>query len=123
MNVPQPPACREDQLPDPGPMTAERMAHIAKALAHPNRLKIIQQFLVGRPHTVQDIVGECVLAQSTTSEHLRILREANVLFATKDGPRTWYCLRRSVLAEFSRAVDDLCRISACSAIPTKAQTA
>jgi ArsR family transcriptional regulator len=85
-------------------MTVDRIAQIAKALAHPARLRILGQFRVCRPHIVQEIVGECELAQSTISEHLRILREANLLFATKDGPRTWYCLRRSVLDEFSRAV-------------------
>lgn len=51
--------------------------------------------------TVQDIVAECTLAPSTVSEHLGILREAGILFATKDGPRVWYCLRRSALQQYA----------------------
>jgi DNA-binding transcriptional ArsR family regulator len=56
---------------------------------------------------VQEIVGECRLAQSTVSEHLRIMREADVLFARNDGPRVWYCLRRSVLRAYAAAVREL----------------
>jgi DNA-binding transcriptional ArsR family regulator len=70
-------------------------------------MRIIEQFDECRPHTVNEIVDRCSLAQSTVSEHLRILREADILFATKDGPRTWYCLRRSVLQRYAAAVDHL----------------
>lgn len=88
-------------------MTEERIAEIAKALAHPVRVRIIEQFQECRPQTVQEIVDGCTLAQSTVSEHLRILREADVLFASKDGPRIWYCLRRSVLHRYALAVEEL----------------
>lgn len=107
MKPPLPPACTEEGLPDPGPLTEERIALIAKALANPARVKILEQFEECTPHIVQDIVSRCDLAQSTVSEHLRILREADVLFRTQDGPRTWYCLRRSVLRAFAKAVEDL----------------
>jgi len=107
MNQPRPPACSEDGLPQPLPMTEERVAAIAKGLAHPARVKIIRQFREARPHMAHEIFEGCDLAQSTVSEHLRILREADILFATKDGPRTWYCLRRSVLRQFADAVNDL----------------
>lgn len=88
-------------------MTIDRVAEIAKALGHPARLRIVDQFREHRCHMVQEIADHCELAQSTVSEHLRILREADVLFARKDGPRTWYCLRRTVLSEFACAVDAL----------------
>ncbi len=88
-------------------MTEDRIAEIAKAIAHPERVRILEQFESCTPHFAREIVGESTLAQSTVSEHLRILREAGILFARKDGPRTWYCLRRSVLREFAKAVDDL----------------
>ncbi len=88
-------------------MTSERVARIAKALGNPARIRILNQFAECRPHIAQEIVGGSPLAQSTVSEHLRILREAGVLSATKDGPRTWYCLRRSVLRSFVEAVENL----------------
>jgi ArsR family transcriptional regulator len=102
-----PPACSEEGLPEPGPLTDERIAQIGKALGHPARIRILEQFAEHRCHMVQEIVGECTLAQSTVSEHLRILREADVLFARQDGPRVWYCVRRSVVAAYAAAVADL----------------
>ena len=88
-------------------MTDEHLARVAKALAHPARIRIIEQFEACRPHVAGEIVDECHLAQSTVSEHLRILREAEIVFVTRDGPRSWYCLRRSVLREFARRVRTL----------------
>jgi len=104
MQQPMPPKCCEEGLPDPAPLNDEQTARIAKALGHPARIRILRLFEECRPHIVQEIVEECRLAQSTVSEHLRILREAELLFATQDGPRTWYCMRRSVLRRFTRAV-------------------
>jgi ArsR family transcriptional regulator len=88
-------------------MTEERIAAIAKALGHPARVRILEQFDQCIPHIAGEIVAETDLAQSTVSEHLRILREADVLFTRRDGPRSWYCVRRSVLRAFARAVEDL----------------
>lgn len=101
------PPCTEEGLPDPPEMTEERIAAIAKALGHPARVSILEQFHQCVPHIAGEIVAETDLAQSTVSEHLRILREADVLFTRKDGPRSWYCVRRSVLRAFASAVEDL----------------
>ncbi len=38
------------------------------------------------------IVGELPLAQSTVSEHLRILKEAGLIRSREDGPRVGYCI-------------------------------
>ena len=47
------------------------------------------------------------LAQSTVSEHLRILREAGLITATRDGPRIWYSLDRDALEAFLESVRHL----------------
>jgi len=107
MSKPVPPQCCEDGLPDPAPFTDEQVARIGKALGHPARIRILGNFVECRPLIVQQIVEECDLAQSTISEHLRILREAELLFATEDGPRMWYCMRRSVIREFAVAIEGL----------------
>lgn len=105
---PEPPfPCTEEGLPDPAPMNDVRIARIGKALAHPVRVQILRQFECRTPQMVQAIVEGGTLAQSTVSEHLRILREAGLLFARKDGPRTWYCMRRSVLDRYLDAVHGL----------------
>ena len=103
----QAPRCCEEDLPSVSVVTEDEIAAIAKALSHPARIRILEQFDECVPRVVGDIVADGRLAQSTVSEHLRILREANILFARKDGPRTWYCVRRTVLHAFSRALDDL----------------
>ena len=102
-----PPDCREADLADPLPLTPERIAEIAKGLAHPTRVSILGQFRDGQPRMAQDIVAGCTLAQSTVSEHLRVLREAEILVAHKDGPRIWYCLRSSVLRQFVQGLEAL----------------
>ena len=107
MTEPTPPPCNEDGLPAPPQMTEERVALIAKALGHPARVRIVEQFDQCIPHVAGEIVDEAGLAQSTVSEHLRILREADILFSRQDGPRSWYCVRRSVLHAFARAIEDL----------------
>lgn len=107
MSAKPPYPCTEEGLPDPGLMSDERIAEIAKALAHPVRVEILRQFECRTPQMVQQIVAEGTLAQSTVSEHLRILREAGLLFARRDGPRTWYCMRRSVLNSYLDAVREL----------------
>lgn len=107
MIEPLAPACSEDGLPAPAPMTEEYLAQIAKALGHPERIRILEQFDECVPHLAGEVVGNSPLAQSTVSEHLRILREADILFSRKDGSRTWYCVRRSVLHAFARAMEDL----------------
>ena len=86
------PSCSEAGLPDPPPMTEEVIALIAKALGHPARVRILEQFDQCIPHVAGEIADVSDLAQSTVSEHLRILREADLLFARKDGPRVWYCV-------------------------------
>lgn len=100
-----PPACSEAGLPPALPIvTDDDIARIARGLAHPHRVQIVSQFLECTPHLVQEVAERSGLAQSTVSEHLRILREADILFARKDGPRVWYCLRRTVLRDFAAAI-------------------
>jgi ArsR family transcriptional regulator len=54
-----------------------------------------------------DLVAELPLAQSTISEHLRILREAGLVQGEIEGPRTSYCLNRAGLAALQQAVNSL----------------
>ena len=103
MDLTPPQACLDDDPPaDPAPLTCEEMATIAKAMGHPARMEIIEFFQECKPLTVGEIAGHLTLAQSTVSEHLRILRTANILRTEDHGPRTWHCLNRSVLKRFAR---------------------
>jgi len=76
---------------------AEQIALIAKALAHPARVRIIN-FLISKPGCIGgDIVDEVGLAQSTVSEHLRILKDAGIVTGAIDYPRVCYALDPSAL--------------------------
>lgn len=98
------PPCTEAGLPEPAPLTDQQMAQVAKGMAHPARTAILKLFADGVPRTTGEIVSASGLAQSTVSEHLRLLRNAELLSARRDGPRVWYCLRRSVLKAFSQGL-------------------
>ncbi len=81
-----------DQIDD------DRLAALAKALAHPARLKILT-LLARTPGCIGgDIVQAVGLAQSTVSEHLRILKAAGVIEGQIDPPRVCYALAPGALA-------------------------
>mgnify|MGYP006160863253 CR=1 FL=1 len=72
-------------------------AALAKALAHPARIRILR-LLQATPGCIGgEIVGAVGLAQSTVSEHLRILKAAGVITGEIDGPRVCYALNPAAL--------------------------
>jgi ArsR family transcriptional regulator len=84
-----------------------KIAALAKALAHPARLRIIR-LLQATPGCIGgDIVGAVGLAQSTVSEHLRILKVAGVITGEIDGPRVCYALNPSALAPLADLIAGL----------------
>ena len=85
----------------------EELATIAKALAHPARMQIVRLLLSRSSCIGSDITQELGLAQSTVSEHLRILKAAGVVVSEIEHPRIWYSLsaqRLVSLCEFLTAV-------------------
>ncbi len=86
----------------------EQVARIAKALAHPARVQIVETLLRRTTCVGCDFVGEIGLAASTTSEHLRILKEAGLIIGEIARPRVCYSLDpRAVapLASFLEAIE------------------
>ncbi len=83
----------------------ERLARFCKALGHPVRVRIVKLLLSVDTCVCGDIVERLPLAQSTVSQHLKVLKEAGLIEGTIDGPRTCYCLDREALAEFKRLSD------------------
>jgi ArsR family transcriptional regulator len=78
--------------------TAERIAALAKALGHPARVNIVRM-LHGKQACIGcDIVEEIGLAQSTISEHLRILKAAGIIIGEIERPRICYSLNPKSLA-------------------------
>jgi ArsR family transcriptional regulator len=86
------PKCCPPPAPiDPNADPDQEIARLAKALGHPARVKILR-FLLGKDDCmVGAIVDELPLAQSTVSQHLKVLREAGLIHGAVDGARICYC--------------------------------
>ena len=82
----------------------EALAVLAKAIAHPARIAILRLLAHRETCLTGDVVAELPLAQSTVSEHLRILREAGLIQGEIEGPRTRYCVNPSGLAALRAGV-------------------
>lgn len=76
----------------------ETLATMAKAIGHPARVAILRLLAYRDTCATGDVVAELPLAQSTVSEHLRILREAGLIQGEFEGPRTRYCVNPTGLA-------------------------
>jgi len=89
------------------PPDDETLAAMAKAVAHPARLAILQLLTHRETCATGDVVAELPLAQSTVSEHLRILREAGLIQGEIEGPRTRYCVNATGLAILKAGINAL----------------
>ena len=70
----------------------ERLVRMLKALGNPVRFQIMRAVADCPECITQDIVLRTPLAQSTVSQHLKVLREAGLVWGTTEGPATCYCL-------------------------------
>lgn len=86
------------------PVDHERIAEIAKALAHPARVQIVELLSQQLECKGAELFAELPLAQSTVSEHVRILRDAGIVGAKQVGASSVYCLDPSGLRDFATAV-------------------
>jgi ArsR family transcriptional regulator len=85
----------------------DKIAGLAKALAHSARLRILRLLRDKRSCICCDIVGEIGLAQSTVSEHLRILKSAGVIVGEIEGPRVCYSLNTEGLLPLASSLRTL----------------
>jgi ArsR family transcriptional regulator len=68
------------------------LGDLCKALGHPARVRLLRILLEKGECISGDLAEEFSLAQSTVSEHLRILKDAGLIQGTVDGPRRFYCV-------------------------------
>ncbi len=86
-------------MPAPSTVSDARLATMAKALAHPARIAILRT-LARRSCICGEIVEELPLAQSTVSQHLKVLKTAGWITGVIDGPRTCYSLDPESVSDF-----------------------
>jgi ArsR family transcriptional regulator, arsenate/arsenite/antimonite-responsive transcriptional repressor len=87
-----------------GPDADEELAKLAKAIGHPARVRIMRILSRKEARVCSQIVGELPLAQSTVSEHLRILKEAGLVRSSQDGSRVGYCINFDTLRKLKALV-------------------
>ena len=96
------PCCVPLVHPDVDEQDAERMAAVAKALADPVRVQLVD---VLRKHAGKVCVCELVplfdLSQPTVSHHLKLLRETGVVDSERRGLWAYYYVRPEALEELS----------------------
>jgi Predicted transcriptional regulators len=68
------------------------MAAMAKAIAHPARIAILQQLLKANACICGDLVDELGLAQATISQHLKELKNVGLIQGNIEGTSVCYCI-------------------------------
>lgn len=102
------PCCDESEtLALPDVTGAVDLAKLCWALAHPARVRIVRLLLNRTSCMCGEIVEEMPLAQSTVSQHLKILKETGLVQGEIDGPRVCYCINKASLAKLKKFVEDL----------------
>ncbi len=77
----------------------QQLARVAKALAHPARVAIIQ-FLASQKTCISgDIAAELPLARTTVSQHLQELKALDLIRGEIDGLTVCYCLNTALLRQ------------------------
>ena len=101
-----PPARPRRPLPESLDARDAALATLAKALSHPVRVAILRR-LRGTDACVNELVGGLPLAQSTVSQHLKVLKEAGLIRGEIEGPRVSYCLEPGALLFLSDLLQEL----------------
>ncbi|HKA86774.1 MAG TPA: metalloregulator ArsR/SmtB family transcription factor [Haliangiales bacterium] len=102
-----PPNVEPDLRPVEGAEADAEVAALAKAVGHPARVQILRLLARRATCVCGDIVDELPLAQSTVSQHLKVLKDAGLIRGAVDGPRVCYCLEPRALRRFKALVGAL----------------
>jgi len=78
-----------------------RIADLAKAIAHPARVSILLYLIKKNSCVCGDIVEELPLSQSTVSQHLKELKRVGILQGEIEGTKTCYCINSKVWKEMA----------------------
>lgn len=82
-----------------------RLAHMLKALGNPIRFQIMKTLAERQSCITQEIVETTPLAQSTVSQHLKVLREAGLIQGEIEGPATCYCINAAAVRWLKEQLD------------------
>jgi ArsR family transcriptional regulator len=89
--------CDASSVTLPNDESAEQLAQLAWAVAHPARVRIVRLLINRQACVCGEIVDQLPLAQSTVSQHLKILKESGLIQGEVDGPKVCYCINPAKL--------------------------
>jgi len=78
------------------------LANMAKAIAHPARIAILQQLIKTNACICGDLTEELGLAQATVSQHLKELKNAGLIKGSVEGTSICYCIDTKVWNEYKQ---------------------
>jgi len=83
------------------------IATLAKAMAHPARIAILQFLSKQETCVCGDIVDQLPLSQSTVSQHLSELKKAGLIKGEIEGPSVCYCIDATGWLKAQKVLGDL----------------
>ncbi|MDN5927911.1 MAG: metalloregulator ArsR/SmtB family transcription factor [Hyphomicrobiales bacterium] len=83
------------------------LASALAALSHPVRIRILHHLCREETCCCKDVVEQFDLAQSTVSQHLKVLVDAGLVRFRSERPRSCYCVDRDALDALLRSVNAL----------------
>ncbi|BAF87504.1 regulatory protein [Azorhizobium caulinodans ORS 571] len=97
----------------------DTLATMLRALGHPARVAVLRTLARQEGCMCGEIVRGLPLAQSTVSQHIKILVEAGLVRAAPNGTRICYCLDKAKIAALR---DDVLALFAALERPSPAET-
>lgn len=90
-------------------MHDDDIANIMRALGHPVRLEILRIMATQQQGNCccGDVTESLPLAQSTVSQHIKVLHDAGLIERKSQGTRNRYCIRQDRFAELNAAFGGL----------------
>lgn len=85
-------------------LDTDMVASYCKAMAHPARIQILQFLQSTGKATCGSIVNRLPLAQSTVSQHLKILQDSGLIKSQAKGTKMIYSINPSGIEMFKKLV-------------------
>jgi ArsR family transcriptional regulator, arsenate/arsenite/antimonite-responsive transcriptional repressor len=85
-------------------LTPQHVMKITKALVDPTRFRILQAIANTRESCCGDLARGFPITQATVSQHLKVLTDAGLVEARREGQFNYYRMRRDVFDEYQRTL-------------------
>jgi DNA-binding transcriptional ArsR family regulator len=90
-------------------------AKLFKVLGHPARLAILRYLAEAKVCISGDISGELPLSRTTVNQHLKELKDLNLIKGEIEGVKTNYCLNNENIAKLKKTLESfLDNIGCCN---------